>query len=233
MKKRLLLLLCLSTVLIGCGEVTVSYKGSGQRTSRTTSTSTEVVEIDPYYGINYGSTNTYGVEEFIDRFNTYGYRGMSIEDASHTTPTSDNTFNVTPRGISELDTSIKVFYMKDAGIFIQTDRMIYCYVSTEKQKTIEKFAFHDYDNNGATDIVIWTRTGKSRGFYMLDYFDASRTEFFCVGSLQYESRDDFEFTILQSSSSGPIPYINNKRVYYVNNQFYCTGIFDYRYPTYY
>jgi len=233
MKKRLLLLLCLSTILVGCGEVTVSYKGSSQRTSRTISTSTKVVEYDPYYGINYSSTSTDGVEDFITKFNTIGYRGIPLVGISRFTPTTENTFNVTPRSISETNPSVKIFYMKDLGISIQIGRTIYCYTSTEESGTIQKMGYQDYDANGVYDIVIWSFTGKERGFYTLDYLDLTIEEFFNVGTLQCEDRNDFEFAILNSSSAGPIVYINNKRLYYVNNQFYCTGIFEYRYPSYY
>lgn len=227
--RKLFSLVLLSLCLTGCGEVSVSYK-AGNVGSFNTDPSSDSYILDSWYGIDYGSTNTDGASEFSTAVRIRGY----IDKSGKAGPNADifpegGVYNVTPRSISETDSDTKMFYNKDYGLLIYYGVRVYQFPTNN---IVLKTAFIDYDNNGIKDIVFWSYTSKNKGYYYLDFFDANQECFFNVTQLKYLSKGSFEFMI-KDQANNPAVYINEKKVYYVDGQFYCTGVFEYTKPAYY
>ena len=223
--RKLFPLILLSLCLTGCGEISVSYKGS-----RDVSFVGITEEDDPWYGVDYNSKNTDGASEFSTAIRTRGYvspTGMTGSDPE--VFPEGGVYNVTPPSISETDSGTQLFYTKDYGLMLYYGIRAYQF---PRDYIVLKTAFIDFDSNGIKDIVVWSYTGKSKGYYYLDFFDASDEHFFNVAKLRYSSKDAFTF-LIRDKANNPAVYINDKKVYYVDNQFYCTGVFEYTKPAYY
>lgn len=219
--RKLFPLILLSLCLTGCGEVDISYKASNPIVGEV---------LDPYYGIDYKSTNTVGVDDFTNAVRTRGYIDKSGKaGADPEIFPEGEVYNVTPLSISEVSSDTQLFYNSDYGLLLYTSLHI---VQFPTNHIVLKTAFIDYDNNGIKDIVFWSYTGKNRGSYYLDYFDRMRDRFFNVTELKYSSVGSFQF-LIRDQVNNPAVYINDKKVYYVDNQFYCTGVFEYTKPAYY
>lgn len=234
MKKKLLLftsLIMIATSLAGCGEVTVSYKGirspisSSKSSISSKSISTSVGEyVSPY--VAYGYDTSY----YQPDYNSYSIKGVAqfLNDC-HIDPRDFPTYNVTPKSISDRTDEIQIMTIRD------TTNALFLYLPSQKSSfplsgdlnaQAMQIGLNDYDSNGVDDIVIWSQD-KTASRYIIDIFDMTRRGLLNVVRLSFEHPDDLLFFIYETGF-----YVNQHKVYYVNGQFYCTGVFDYTYPTY-
>lgn len=235
MKKKLLLftsLIMIATSLAGCGEVTVSYKGirspisSSKSSSSSKSIPTSVGEyVSPY--VAYGYDEAY----YMPDYNSYSTKGVAqFLNDSHIDSRDFPTYNVTPKSISNLTDEIQIMYIRD------TTYALFLYLPSQKNSfplssdihaQAMQIGLNDYDSNGVDDIVIWSQD-KTTSRYIIDIFDMSKNRLLTVTKLSFEHPDDLLFFIYETGF-----YVNQHKVYYVSGQFYCTGVFDYTYPSYY
>lgn len=225
----------IATSLAGCGEVSVSYKGirspiSSSRSSKSSksyssskSISTSVGDyVSPYVAYSYDETyyqpdyNSYSTE-YVQQFL---YRNSIDTDGAP-------IYNVTPRSISNRDDGVHILNVHGSNVsFLFIPRLNETYILTyNEDNQIMQMGFNDYDSNGVEDIVIWS-INKETSEYIIDIVDATDKEMFNVVNLHFQHPNDLLFFIYESGF-----YVNQKKVYYVNGQFYCTGVFDYVYPT--
>lgn len=231
MKKKLLLftsLIMITTSLAGCGEVTVSYKGirspiSSSRSSISSkSISTSVGEyVSPYAA--YGYDETYFMPDY-NTFSTVWSQEFKEDTGRYET---GSLYNVTPYSISDNNDEIQILCSNnyDTYIYFPNTHQVF-ELSYRVSTQIMQMGFNDYDNNGIDDIVIWSQDKKS-SVYLIDIFDMSAKRLLNVTKIIFENPDDVLFFIYTSGF-----YVNQHKVYYVDGQFYCTGVFNYTYPTY-
>ncbi len=112
--KKVLLLLTSLVALTGCGEVTVSYKGSrgsrviisSESSSKSSVTPTEYVS--PY--VAYGYDTSY----YQPDYNSYSTKGVAqFLNDSHIDSRGFPTYNVTPKSISNLTDEIQIMTIRD------------------------------------------------------------------------------------------------------------------------
>ncbi len=234
MKKKLLLLTSLivvATSLAGCGEVTVSYKGhigsrvaiSSESSSKSSVTPTEYVS--PY--VAYGYDTSY----YQPDYNSYSTKGVAqFLNDSHIDSRGFPTYNVTPKSISNLTDEIQIMTIRDNTyalfLYLPSQKNSFPMCSDIDAQAMQ-IGLNDYDSNGVDDIVIWSQD-KTTSSYIIDIFDMTRKGLLNVVRLSFEHPDDLLFFIYETGF-----YVNQHKVYYVSGQFYCTGVFDYRYPSYY
>ncbi len=234
MKKKLLVLtsfIALSATLAACGESTISYKGSNSRSHG----STNGEYVSPYQQYGYDTTpytprfndyDTTGANTFRINLLNYGYiiNGQTF----YPSEVSGDIYDVTPQSISQGYDYVHIMRVDRNGFFLYSvgSDKIYRFASSSEAQIIQ-MGLYDYDNNGVKDIVTWGEN-KSASQYVLNIFDMSKSTLFNVTKLSFSHPDDLSLFFYDSGI-----YINQKKVYYVDGEFYCTSIFNYTRPTYY
>ena len=232
MKKKLLLftsLIMIATSLAGCGEVTVSYKGirspissskSSKSSSSSKSISTSVGEyVSPY--VAYGYDETY----YMPDYNTFSTVWSQEFKEDSSINTSNPIYNVTPRSILTYTDKIQIMHFTYNTYIYFVDKHQSFPLNYAVNHQIMQMGICDYDSNGIDDIVVWAQS-KQTSEYIINIFNTANNRYFTVTKLSYEHPDDLLFFIYNYGF-----YVNQHKVYYVNGQFYCTGVFDYVYPT--